>query len=494
MPNQSLIISYIVIGFAFVSAAAAPAIAQEPIRVDTNEVLVPVTVEDSERIKAFRKDPKDTGDVFRSLMAGDAKRAEDYLEGFVIPDLTATDFRVFEDGERQEIRSVTYERSLFWNFRDNGGFHTEFVGSGTGKWVAREWPPGTIGDYWPPHYLIAYAPHNSPENSCHDIRVEVNRPNALVQARGNYCTGKRIMSDPLNGTIFGQQMEKDLVSSKDNSIEIAVTVSTFFADSGKSCLHIAVEWPWKSFDNNFRAVGILGVLFNKDGSLAARFSDVYELPVKEQGHRGVYKTRSFLDSPVRYETQLALPPGHYEMQIALSDGSKFGRSNLPAIVEDSDGKALAVSDVALARQIQDASAYSSRSVARLPGTWASKLPGNYMPLISNGIEFKATSDTRFHRKQTLYAYFEVFEPVLEARSSPNVNIQIQIVDVKTGEVKSDPGLISAMPYVKPNSQIITVGRGIKINNLPAGAYRLDVRAVDSAGKRTEWHHANFSVE
>jgi len=48
--------------------------------------------------------------------------------------------------------------------------------------------------------------------------------------------------------------------------------------------------------------------------------------------------------------------------------------------------------------------------------------------------------------------------------------------------------------VKAGSPVIPIGRGIDINKLPNGSYRLDVQATDSAGKSTPWQAANFTVE
>ena len=40
----------------------------------------------------------------------------------------------------------------------------------------------------------------------------------------------------------------------------------------------------------------------------------------------------------RYETQLTLPPGEYQLQVIVSDGKKFGRSQTPMTVDSLDKK------------------------------------------------------------------------------------------------------------------------------------------------------------
>jgi hypothetical protein len=196
----------------------------------------------------------------------------------------------------------------------------------------------------------------------------------------------------------------------------------------------------------------------------------------------------------RYETQLSLPPGEYNLRVVLTDGKRFGRAEIPLTVEAFDRKTLAISAVSLCHQIQDASAYSPQHPPKLPGAWTAKLPANYLPLVSQDIEFKPTGNTRFKEAETLYTYFEVYEPLLVGQSPATVEIRVRIVDLKTGEVRSDSPPVSAAPYVKAGSPVIPIGRRTNISNLPKGSYRLDVQATDSAGKSTPWRSATFTVE
>jgi hypothetical protein len=114
--------------------------------------------------------------------------------------------------------------------------------------------------------------------------------------------------------------------------------------------------------------------------------------------------------------------------------------------------------------------------------------------VSRETEFKPTGDTRFKKTETLYTYFEVYEPLLVAEPSTTVDFHVRIVDLKTGELRSDSPPVSATPYVKPGSPVIPIGRKTNISNLPRGWYRLDVQATDSAGQTTPWRSVNFTVE
>jgi hypothetical protein len=246
------------------------------------------------------------------------------------------------------------------------------------------------------------------------------------------------------------------------------------------------------------------MVFSKEGRVVTRFSDLAEregLADRDfrawptwNGHRPYSVNFDMGVVETRYETQVTLPPGEYDLRVAVGDGKRFGRAEASLTVDSYDRKELAMSAVSLCKQIDDVSAYSSGYGTVLAGAWTAKLPANYVPLVSNDMEFKPTGKTRFKKGATLYTYFEVYEPSLGGQSPATVEIQMRIIDLKTGEVKSDSQPISAMPYLKERSPVIPIGRGIDISKLPNGSYRLDVQASDSTGKSTAWRTANFTVE
>ncbi len=492
MPKKHTLMWAVLVGSATICTTAPATIAQDPIRVQTNEVLVPVFVWDKERGRVQRQHPEN---LHRAILAGDAQLVDKISEEIVIRDLTAADFQLFDDGKEQAIHKVTYERTLYWDMRDNTGHHTEYLGSGGGKWSTVEWPPNFIGDLAPPHYLIAYALPESPNGSCHQVKVTVNRPNAEVSARNEYCNTNHSPFDPLDGTKLGKQLENDIAAPQNNNIDISVLAIVFHWNGDATRVHISVDWPWESLRGKTRTKGILGMILRKDGSLVTRFSDLadrFGVPDSEVKqwwpHHGDRPEINLVEN--RYDGQVELTPGEYELRVALGDGTRFGRAKIPLTVDSLDRRALAISSVSLCKKISDVSDYARK----LSGAWTTKLPGSYVPLVSNETEFKPTSNTRFRARETLYVYFEVYEPLPEGNPQVTVDFQIRIVDVKTGELKSDSSPISASPYLKAGSSIIPIGRGIDISKVPKGSYRLDLRATDSTGKSTDWRSVNFTIE
>jgi hypothetical protein len=95
MTKRNTLLGAILVSCVTLCTAAPVTIAQGPIRVQTNQVLVPVFVLDKERVKDSSTHPKI---VLQAMLAGDTQLVDTIVEGLVIRNLTATDFQVFEDG------------------------------------------------------------------------------------------------------------------------------------------------------------------------------------------------------------------------------------------------------------------------------------------------------------------------------------------------------------------------------------------------------------
>jgi hypothetical protein len=467
--------------------------AQEAIRVETNQILVPVSVLDKDRRDRLRNDPET---LFRAALAGDMKTVDAITDGVVIRGLTTADFHVFDDGKEQIIQNVSSVRTPYRDVRDNAGHHTEFVGWGGGKWSTVEWPPGLIAEIVPPYYVIAYALPDSPENSCHRIRVTVNRGHALVGARNEYCNVKHDASDPLKGTKLGTQLENEIASAKDDRVDVSLLAIPLFTNSNASRVHISVDWSWGSRQPQSTTIGVLGLIFKKDGTPVTRFSDLAgSADARDSEWAKLPSSGTYLGSKwTHYEIQLNLPAGTYNLQVVLGDGTRFGHAEIPLTVDGYDRNELTISGVSLCKRISDVAANSSLDTPNLPGAWGQRLLGDYKALVSRGVEFEPTGNTRLKKGGKLYTYFEIYEPLVEGQSLAAVQFRMRIVDVKTGELRADSQPISATPYIEDGSSIIPVGRGMEISKLPPGSYRLDVQATDSTGKSTAWRSANFTVE
>jgi predicted phage tail protein len=121
-------------------------------------------------------------------------------------------------------------------------------------------------------------------------------------------------------------------------------------------------------------------------------------------------------------------------------------------------------------------------------------PTSMVPLVSKGIEFIPTADERFGKTDPMVAYFEVYEPLLARQPAAKVQVHLRIVDAKASAVGNDFQSVDVASYVESGNSTIRISRKIPTDDLPAGSYRFQVRAVDSDGVSTAWRSADFAVD
>jgi hypothetical protein len=479
------------------------------IRVESNLVLVHTEVYDKDRMHEWT--PADRRCTMgNDIMFNQLRPSEPYLpkecEEVAIRGLSLSDFHVFEDGIEQEIESVRFEREAGIAVRDNFGLHAEWSHTPRSKWSSVDLRTlGHSGDaeYF---YRVAYVPSKPEEGKCHRIRVTVDRPHAVVFASDQYCYTQHPATDPLNGIKFGKQLETDLDSDKRGKIPLSLQVSFFYTGAQAARVDLVLGFPWDHLKHEWvdldlhAMIGVLGVVHKKDRTLVARFSDLAYVPgnpwfLRASLNPDLYPiSKNVIEDlyapvmlPSRYEAQIDLPAGEYNLRVVLSDEAKFGRTETTLIIDSYDGKQLAISSVVLCKRFRDAGAAAQEAAA-------ANLAPRYVPLVSKGVQVTPLADTRFKHGEPLIAYFEVYEPLLSQQPKTVVQAHMRIFDAKTGEMKVDFPSLDAAPYERPGSTMIPIGDALVVSQLPKGDYRLEVQATDSAGRSTPWRTANFTLE
>jgi hypothetical protein len=463
-----------------------------PIRVETREVYVPVLVLDKSRIVQLQEmKPSEYG---QELVANTLD-----FGAVAVRDLNARDFQLSEDGQEQKIENVASGFQLPRPIQDNLGLSQDFVGAGGGVWIA----PGPSRDYhdgmevnvpdWP-GYLIAYVSPRASDGHCHQVAVKVDRPDSLIFGRTEYCN----TSDPLKGTDLGKRMESDLTSGKKGTIGLSLEAADLFTNTQTTRVQISVEFSPNRISRTGKdcsglpEIRILGMIYAKDGTLAARFSDFMSRNFSPRGQamplllptsRGPISCVA--DGP-SYQKQIHLAPGEYNLQVALMDGKDFGRTSIPFVVEGYDKQHLAASGIALVRRFRDVRVGLLRT--------HTDLPVDYIRLLSQGLEFMPTANAYFEGAMRLGYYFEVFEPPSVQPPVLTVQVHLRILDAESGAVKIDLPAFSAEPYTIAGDPVIPIGGKIDVSELPSGSYRLEVQATDSAGQSTPWRTVNFIAQ
>jgi hypothetical protein len=489
------VLSGLVLGFA-AGVSSARQQTSTPILVESREVVLPVEVVEE------RKDPKGiltgpNGEVLHIYIVH-----SDEIKG-----LSAKSFHIFDDGVEQGIQHFSVEKDLAWAAIDNAGVHVEYSCTPKGVWSGQDQEKTWIDTSRQLHtYLLTYVPPSSREGTCHQIVLKVDHKHATIFAPHQYCNTKDPLSDPLNGTDFGNRLLDNANSLLPGNLPLSVKTSSFLGSSRTSYrINISAQIPANLLVRKWdgarlqTSIAILGLAYNKNGVLVSRFSDMACVPSKSiEGFNGplppnesdipppisaLRKRWENQTMPTSYQTQLELAPGDYRLEFVLSDGEKFGRATVFVTVDDFAGSGLAISGIALCKR------YRQVPVEPRPPTQAPQ----YIPLVSDGTEFTPAGDARFHKGEPFISFFEIYESQLDDTAA-TTHLQVKITDVKTGEVKLDSGVEPLKLSIGRKNGSIPVVRTVSIEALSPGSYRLEAQVSDSEGHKTDWSGASFTVE
>lgn len=485
----------------YVGSSALLAQSNDPfsIHVESNLVQVHVEVVSKSATGGTTSRSQQCGgalqDEFHSLLP-----SQPYLPGdcrdWMIDDLHAADFHVFEDGTEQAIQSVVTQTVTEMTARDSMGMHYEWSHTPRGKWRSTD-VVGGLADQAMHFYSISYVPPKVGVGKCHSLLVTVNRPDAIVFAPRQYCHVPHAATDLLLGTDLGRQLDAELESDRKPKIPLLIQASFLNVGVHKARLNVVLEFPWDHLkhrctsDGDMKAnIGVLGEVYTEDHTVAVRFSDSatagnIEGPHAKYGPRDCQAIApGWL--PSRYEAQVDLLPGNYQLRVILSDGEKFGRADMPISIDDYDGKQLALSSAILFKRFRNASAAAqeARYVHLAP---------QYVPLVSRGQQITPTADTTFSRKQLVPVYFEVYDPSLANDPTITVRAHARMVSVKSGEIRNF-NWFDAAEFRRPDTTTFAIAKEFDPTGLPKGEYRLEVQASDSAGHTTGWQAAGFTLK
>jgi hypothetical protein len=335
------------------------------------------------------------------------------------------------------------------------------------------------------YYILGYAPEDSPEGSCHALKVKVGRGGTSVRSRSGYCNVRVV--DALAGKPAETELEAIAAGSAAGSIAAPLQLPFFYASPNVARVNVAMEIPAKTFHfekvkgKQHAEVNVLGVATRPDGSVGAKFSDTIKFDFDSKAQVEEFQTK-----PLHYENQFEIASGTYSFKVIFSGGGQdFAKLEKPLTIDPFDGKQFALSGLALSHN-----RLSTEGDAGLDAV----LIEDKVPLLVKGMQFIPAGSSLFKTTEpTAGIYLEIYEPHLLDEKAPQLAIQLKVSDRKGGELKIDSGLVPMEAYVRKGNPVVPVGLKLPLTGLVAGAYRLDLTALDSMGKSVT-HSVDFDVE
>ncbi len=336
------------------------------------------------------------------------------------------------------------------------------------------------------YYLLGYKPPDSSEGSCHTLKVKIDRGGTNVRSRSGYCRVRP--RDLLAGSATEKELESHASGELAGNVVASARVPYFYTSPGVARVHLAMEIPSASLQfekvkgKQHAVVNVLGIAYKPDGTVAARFSDSANLDFESKKEQ-----EEFQKAPYRYEKQFDIAAGTYSLRVAFSSGNAtFGKLDSPLTVLPFDGKKISLSAVALSNAMV--------KTADLKDSLDAQFLEDGKPLVVHGEQIFPSATNHFKKTDDAVAYTEIYEPLLEGAKPPEMAVEFRIVEQKKGEKKLDVGVIVNSDLIRRGNPVVPIGLKLPLATLPAGSYRVELKAEDNVGHSTDFQVAEFELE
>ena len=333
-------------------------------------------------------------------------------------------------------------------------------------------------------YILGYVPGDTPEGSCHTLKVKLNRGGLNVRARSGYCNTRS--ANVLEGKPLEKQLESHAMGSHPGSIHGLLQAPYFYTAPETARVNLAMEIPADTFQFNkekgkYHAnLNVLGIAYRADGTIAARFSDTVNMDLEKD------EWKEFTKLPYRYENQFDATPGTYKLAVVLSaGGDAFGKFEWPLAIDPYDGKHFSLSGVALTN--------SAQRLNDIPTGLDSVLLEDRTPLVVKGTQIVPSGSNRFKHTDNVILYTEIYEPLLTSATPPMVGMAYRIFERSTNKQVFFTEVVRADDFIQKGNSVIPVGMKVKVGDLKPGSYRLVMQAVDSAKNHAPDRSVDFDV-
>jgi len=343
---------------------------------------------------------------------------------------------------------------------------------------------GRIGKEQNEFYILGYVPADSPEGSCHTLKVKLNRGGMNVRSRTGFCNART--ENPLDGKPVEKQLELQAAGAQTGSIRGALEAPYFYTGPNVARVNLAMEIPSDSlkFDKEkgkYHAnINVLGIASRPDGTVGARFNDTVNLELEKD------EWKEFTKNPYRYQNQFDAAAGTYKLTVVLSGGGEsFGKFESPLQIDSYDGKSMSLGGLVMTN--------AATRVSDIPAGLDSILLEDRTPLVVQGMQFVPSATNRFKRSDNVALYTEIYDPLLASDQPPKVAFAYHVMDRATNKDVVFTGALPAEQFIQKGSPVVPTGMLVKVKDLPPGNYRLVFQAVDGAKNHPPNRSVDFDV-
>ena len=333
-----------------------------------------------------------------------------------------------------------------------------------------------IGSY----YIIGYYSKNPAEDGKYR-RIKVNLLDKGISAKLDYRVGYYGAKQFKNFTASDKerQLEEALtLGDPVNEFPLALEVDYFRVAKERYSVPISVKVPGSAVGLTKKGTkqtadfDFIGQVRDASGKLVGGVRDNITVKLNEENAAQI--GRRYL----QYESVLTLTPGTYDLRFLAREDltGKMGTFQTKFTVPDlNSGKALRVSSVILSSQKEPVAA----AVGAADNN--KKLMANH-PLVQDGQRVVPSITRVFRKGQTLYVYFEVYDPGVDPeQKTSNVYAGIELLQGARKVFTSQPVRVNKLATNRPG--VAAFSFQIPLARLEAGEYVSQVDVIDELGQK-----------
>jgi VWFA-related protein len=343
------------------------------------------------------------------------------------------------------------------------------------------------------YYTIGYYPQNAAEDGKYRrIKVQLAPSSALakeakLEFRNGYYAGKTFAK--FTSADKERQLEEALtLGDPVSELPLALEVDYFRVARDRYFVPISVKLQGsavsfaKKNGKQSTALDFIGQVRDASGKLVGGVRDQITVKLTDADAEKLDQRH------LEYDTGLTLPPGKYSLLFLAREDltGKMGTFETKFTVPDlSANKSVRLSSVILSNQKEAVSA----AVGEADNN--KKLMANH-PLVQDGQKMVPSITRVFRKDQTLYVYFEVYDPGIDPeRKTPDMVASVELMQGARKAFVSQPSRVNKLGTSRPG--VVAFNFQVPLTRMTPGEYISQVDVIDEFGKKFAFPRNAFVV-
>lgn len=340
------------------------------------------------------------------------------------------------------------------------------------------------------YYILGYYSSNAAKDG-RFRKIQVKLTDPKVQAKLDYRAGYYASKEfkQFNAADKERQLEEALaLGDPVSELPVALEVDYFRVAKDRYFIPVSVKIPGsavalaKKGSTETTDLDFIGQVRDAQGRLVGGVRDQIKIKLSEANAAQIGRRH------LQYDAGLTLAPGQYSLRFLARENQtgKMGTFESKFVVPDlAQSKGLRVSSVIWSSQKEPvAAAVGSADNSK-------KLINNH-PLIENGQKTVPSITRVFRKDQTLYVYFEVYDPASDPETKAlSLTAEVDLMYGARKAFTSQPLRLKRLATTRPG--VVPFNFQIPLARVPAGHFTAQVNVIDENGKRFAFPRSSIVV-